>query len=89
VVDEKLVMSQQCTLAAWKANSILGCINRWVAAGRGRGLPPSALPCEAPPAVLHPSLGSPAQKKRGAVGAGSEEEHEDAQWAGASLMKKG
>ena len=71
LLDKKLDMSQQRVLAAWKANSILGCIKKGVASKeRELAVPPySALVRP----HLHQGLGPPAQERCGALGMGQEE----------------
>ena len=70
-------------LAAWKANSTPGCVSRGVAAGRGEGLSPSALPWRGSSWSTASRSGPPAQEGCGAVGVGAEEDHKDNQRAGA------
>ena len=81
-MDVKLDMSQQCALAAWKANGILGSIRRGLAS-RDReviGKAPSGVPCT--------GLEPPVQERQRAVGEGPEESHKDNQRAGAPPQRR-
>ena len=49
-MDKKLDLSQQCVLAAWKANCILGCIKKGVASKEREVIAPLC------PAVVRPHL---------------------------------
>ncbi|PKU46519.1 rna-directed dna polymerase from mobile element jockey- hypothetical protein [Limosa lapponica baueri] len=84
-VDEKLSMSQQCVLAAQKANCILGHIKRSMAS-RSREVILPLCSRETPPGLLCPALESSTQEGHGPVGMGPEEGHENDQRAGAPLL---
>jgi len=73
LVDEKLTMSQQCALAAKKANGILRCIKKTVANRSSEVL----LRLSAPSGVLSPVLGSPLQERRGTTGESPAEGYEE------------
>jgi len=67
--DEKLNMTQQCALAAQKANHILRCIKRSVASRlREVILPLSSTLVRLQRGVLHPALEPSAQEGHGPEG---------------------
>ena len=85
LMDDKLNMSQQCALAAWKANGILGSIMRMDSRDREVIVPLCS--CEAPSGVLCPGMEPPIQERQRAVGEGPEKGHRDDQGAEVSLLQ--
>jgi len=77
-VEEKLNMSQQCALAAQKANCTLGCL-KCGQEGEGGDCPYLQNLHEYPSGVTCPDLGPSAQDRHGAYGECPEESHGDSQ----------
>jgi len=88
LVDEKLDMTQQCTLAAQKASHILGCIKKKPSQQvEGDDSPPLLCSDETPPGVLHPALESSAQERHGPVGAGPDKGYKNHPRDGTPLLQ--
>ena len=81
-VDERFSMSQQCMLAAQKANCIRGCIET-SETSRSREVILLLYSREAHSGVLCPDMEPPTQEGHGVVGVGPEKGHKDNQRAGA------
>ena len=75
--DGKLDMSQQCALAAQKANHILGCIKRSVVAVKGADPAPLLYTGEISPGILHSDANFSVQERCGPIGAHLEEGHKN------------
>ena len=86
LIDKRLDMSQQCALAAQRANRVLGCIRRSVAS-RSRGdSTPLLCSGETSSGVLRSALEPSAQEGHGTVGAGPKEGYKNDPRAGAPLL---
>ena len=80
LVDDKLDMRQQCVLAAYNTNSIMGCIKKKHGQQVKGGDSPLLLSsCQTSADVLHPVLEPPAQERHGSGRVGPERGHRNSQ----------
>ena len=86
LMDDKLNMSQQCALAARKANGLRH--ERGGQQGQGGDCPSLLWSCEAPSGVLCPGMEPPVQERQRAVGEGPEEGHKEDQGAEAPPLRR-
>ena len=70
-------VSQQCALAAQKANHILGCIKRNMVSRLREVILALCSVLMRPPGVLHPDVVSSVQERHGPIGTCAEEGHKN------------
>ena len=85
LMSNKMIMSQQCTLAAKKANSLLGYIRQCYQQVKGGGPSPLLSTGGATLGLWSPVLGSPVQERYELTGASPVKGTEDDEGTGASL----
>ncbi|GAB0175459.1 cAMP-dependent protein kinase inhibitor alpha [Grus japonensis] len=86
LIDEKLNMTQQCALAAQKANCVLGCIKRSVTSRSREGILPLCSPLLRPPCSAASSSGIPRTRRTWSCWSESRGGHRDDPRAGAPLL---
>ncbi|GAB0180982.1 cAMP-dependent protein kinase inhibitor alpha [Grus japonensis] len=86
LTDEKLNMSQQCALAAQKANRVLGCITSSVTSRSREGILPLYSTLVRPPCSTVSSSGVPSTRRTWSCWSKSRGGHGDDARAGAPLL---
>ncbi|GAB0196735.1 mitochondrial enolase superfamily member 1 [Grus japonensis] len=85
LIDEKLNMSQQCALAAQKANRVLGCVSSSVTSRSREGILPLCSALGRPPCSAASSSGGPSTRRTWSCWSESRGGHGDDARAGAPL----
>ena len=88
LTNKKINMREQCVLAAERPKHILGCIKRSAASRVRKVIIPIYSTVVRSHVQYCPALGPQPQEGHGAVGMSAEEGHNDAQRAGAPLLRR-